>query len=156
MAIARDYRFPIEFEQAFPRGLVLVGEIGPKLEYQADRSCPARQVVDEQTGLLVFSATVTDPDVSNPKRASFEVLFTAKVQPVPATAEVLPGLRPIELDGLSVQPKVAGNGEFKYQSFTFRATGIRQPASSASGGKPAARSGGSDSPAGEGVPGKAA
>ena len=34
MAIPRGYRFPIEFDSAFPQGLVLVGEIAPDNEYQ--------------------------------------------------------------------------------------------------------------------------
>ena len=47
---------------------------------------------------------------------------------MPTTAE-LPGIRPIELDGLTAEPKVAGNGEFKYQSYAFRATGFKAVAS---------------------------
>lgn len=129
--IAKDYRFPIEFEQAFPQGLVLVGEIGPDNEYQQDKTKPARQRIDEQTGKRIWKGTVTDPDEVKAKRASFEVYFLADHQPVPATSEVLPGMRPIELEGLTAQPKVAGSGEFKYQSFMFRATGIRQPATKA-------------------------
>lgn len=131
MAINRDHRFPIEFETAFPRGLVLVGEIGPDTEYQPDRTKPAHQRIDEVTGKRVWKGTVTDPDETKAKRASFEVFFTADVQPVPATSELIPGLgmRAIELEGLTVQPKVSGTGEFKYLAYTFRATGIRQAAS---------------------------
>ena len=84
-----------------------------------------RQKVDELSGKRQWKATVTDPDERNAKRASFEVTFLADVQPVPTTAEVLPGVRPIELDGLTAEPRVAGNGEFKYQSYLFRASGFR-------------------------------
>lgn len=31
-------------------------------------------------------------------------------------SEALPGVRPVELDGLTAEPRVAGNGEFKYLS----------------------------------------
>jgi hypothetical protein len=127
MAIDRYHRFPMEFDAAFPQGLVLVGEIGPDNEYQQDRNKPTHQRIDELTGKRIWKATVTDPHEAKAKRASFEVYFLADHQPVPATSEVLPGMRPIELEGLTAQPKVAGNGEFKYLSFTFRATGIRQP-----------------------------
>jgi hypothetical protein len=68
--------------------------------------------------------TVTDPDEPTAKRASFETTLIADVQPVPTTGEVLPGMRPIELDGLPAEPQVAGNGEFKYQSYLSRATGV--------------------------------
>jgi hypothetical protein len=139
MAISRGHRFPIEFDEAFPQGLVMVGDVAPDNEYQSreDRAAgrPARQRVDEATGKRQWKATVTDPSEPNAKRASFEITFLADVQPVPTTAEALPGMRPIELDGLTAEPRVAGNGEFKYQSFVFRATGFK--AANTSGGRSA-------------------
>jgi hypothetical protein len=129
MAITRGHRFPIEFADAFPQGLVLMGEVAPDNEYQSreDRAAgrPVRQRIDETTGKRQWKGTVTDPDERNAKRASFEITFLADVQPVPATTEVLPGVRPIELDGMTAEPRVAGNGEFKYQSYVFRATGFK-------------------------------
>ena len=139
MAIPRGYRFPIEFDVAFPQGLVLVGETAPDNEYQTreDKAAgrPVRQKIDPVTGQRQWKATVTDPDEPTAKRASFEVTFTADVQPVAPTAEVLPGMRPIALQGLTAEPKVAGNGEFKYQSYIYRATGFIAP-TSASGIRP--------------------
>jgi hypothetical protein len=38
MAIPRGYRFAIEFDSAFPQGLVLVGEVAPDNEAYAKRS----------------------------------------------------------------------------------------------------------------------
>ncbi|MFL6124964.1 hypothetical protein [Actinophytocola sp.] len=132
MAIPRGHRFPIEFADAFPQGLVLMGEVAPDTEYQSreDRASgrPVRQRVDDLTGKRQWKATVTDPNEPNAKRASFEVTFLTDVQPVPATAEV----RPVELDGVTAEPRVAGNGEFKYQSYLFRANGFR--AAGAAGG----------------------
>lgn len=129
MAIPRGHRFAIEFEDAFPQGLVLVGEIAPDNEYQTreDKAAgrPVRQRVDDVTGKRQWKATVTDPDEPNGKRASFEITFVADVQPVPTTSEVLPGMRAIELDGLTAEPKVAGNGEYKYLSYVYRATGFK-------------------------------
>jgi hypothetical protein len=128
MAISRGHRFAIEFDGAFPQGLVLIGEVTPDNEYQTreDRAAgrPVRQKIDEVTGKRQWKATVTDPDETNAKRASFEITFIADVQPVPTTSEVLPGMRPIELEGLTAEPRVAGNGEFKYQSYLYRATGF--------------------------------
>jgi hypothetical protein len=129
MAIPKGHRFSIEFDNAFPQGLVLVGDIAPDTEYQSreDRASgrPVRQRIDELTGKRQWKATVTDPDEPNGKRASFEITFVADVQPVPSSGEVLPGLRSVELDGLTAEPRVAGNGEFKYQSYLYRATGIK-------------------------------
>jgi len=139
MAIPRGYRFPIEFDIAFPQGLVLVGEVTPDNEYQTreDKAVgrPVRQKTDPVTGQRQWKATVTDPDEPTAKRASFEITFVAEVQPVPSTAEVLPGMRPIALQGLTVEPKVAGNGEFKYQSYVYRATGFTAT-TSAHGARP--------------------
>lgn len=58
-------------------------------------------------------------------RFPIEVPFLADVQPVPSRSEVLPGVRPVELDGMTAEPRVAGNGEFEYQSYVFRATGFK-------------------------------
>jgi hypothetical protein len=137
MAISKGHRFPIPFDEAFPQGLVMVGEVVPDIEYQSreDRAAgrPARQKMDEATGKRQWLVTVTDPDEGKAKRASFEVVLLADVQPVPATGEVLPGVRPVELEGLTAEPRIAGNGEFKYQSYVFRAAGFK--AVSTSGGR---------------------
>ncbi|GAB3909088.1 hypothetical protein ACFQ1S_05900 [Kibdelosporangium lantanae] len=129
MAIFKGHRFSIDFDQAFRQGLVMLGEVSPDNEYQSreDRAAgrPVRQKVDEVTGKRQWKITVTDPDEGNAKRASFEITMLGDVQPVPATTEVLPGMRPIELEGLTAEPRVAGNGEFKYQSYVFRATGFK-------------------------------
>jgi hypothetical protein len=128
VAIPRGHRFTIEFDDAFPQGLVLVGEVAPDNEYQTreDRAAgrPVRQKIDQVTGKRQWKATVTDPDETNAKRASFEITFIADVQPVPTASEVLPGMRPIGLEGLTAEPRVAGTGEFKYQSYLYRATGF--------------------------------
>jgi hypothetical protein len=128
MAIPRGHRFDIAFDSAFPQGLVLMGDVTPDNEYQTreDKAAgrPVRQKLDQVTGKRQWKATVTDPDEPNAKRASFEITFVADVQPVPTTTEVLPGMRPIKLDGLTAEPRVAGNGEFKYQSYVYRASGF--------------------------------
>ncbi|MFD2466009.1 hypothetical protein [Amycolatopsis silviterrae] len=129
MAIEKGHRFAIDFDDAFPQGLVMVGEVIPDNEFQSreDRAAgrPVRQRIDETTGKRQWRAAVTDPGETKAKRASFEVTFLADVQPVPTTSEVLPGMRPIELDGLTAEPRVGGQGEFKYQTYVFRATGFK-------------------------------
>src|SRR5690606_27734851 len=127
MAIKRGYRFPIEFSTAFPRQLLLMCEIGPAIKYNPDRNAVQEQEYDfnpktgEGTGLPLWKATVTDPNEGNhdgnkgkAKRASFEITFISSHQPVPVTEEVVPGtgLRMIELEGLTAEPRVMGQGEF--------------------------------------------
>jgi hypothetical protein len=139
MAIPRGDRFATEFDSAFPQGMVLIGDAAPDNEHQtredkaADR--PLSQKLDQVTGKRQWKVTVTDPDEPNAKRAWCEITFIADVQPVPSTTEVLPGMRPVELEGLTAEPRVAGNGEFKYQSYVYRATGFTA-APSAAGGWP--------------------
>lgn len=126
MALKR-YRFEVPFRTPFPNGLVLIGAIVRNTEYkQGVPEENRRQRVDEVTGLKEWKAKVTDPDEPNAKRASFELLFLADVQPVPATDEIVPGtgMRMIELEGLTAEPKVMGQGEYKYLGYQYRATGI--------------------------------
>jgi hypothetical protein len=132
MAIKKGFRFPVEFADVFPRGLVLLGDIGPDTKYNPDRNAQPEQKVDLDkegagTGLRQWKATVTDPDEDKAKRASFEVIFVASHQPVPAGPEIVAntGMRMVELEGLTAEPKVMGQGEFKYQGYTYRATGIK-------------------------------
>ncbi len=159
MAIPRGYRFNIKFDNAFPQGLVLIGDVAPDNEYQTreDKASgrPVRQKLDEVTGQRQWKATVTDPGEPAAKRASFEITLIADVQPVPTTTEVLPGMRPIELDGLTAEPRVAGNGEFKYQSYVYRATGFTAT-SSAAGTRPSQSIKPSSAAASGEQPGKAA
>ncbi|MGH3798971.1 MAG: hypothetical protein ACRDTD_02355 [Pseudonocardiaceae bacterium] len=125
---SRGHRFAIEFDGAFSQDLVLIGDVAPDSEYQTREDTaagrPVRQKLDQVTGQRQWKATVTDPDEPNAKRTSCEITFIADVQPVPSTMAVLPGMRPIELEGLTAEPRVAGNGEFKYQSYVYRATGF--------------------------------
>lgn len=144
MAISKGYRFPVNFDAALPQGLVMVGEVMPDVGYQIREEKaagrPVRQRVDETTGKRQWKVTVTDPREANAKRKTFEITLLADVQPVPTTGEVLPGMRPVEFDGLPAEPKAAGTGEFTYQSSVFRATAFRTAgrAASSPSGKPKA------------------
>lgn len=116
-------------EEAFPKGLFLLGDVEPMTEFNSDRNAPKRQRLDldaegNGTGKRMWKATVTDPDAPNARQASFDVTFIADVQPVPSAPEVAPGMRPIVLEGLQVKPKIAGQGEFKSIGWNIRATGI--------------------------------
>jgi hypothetical protein len=114
------------------------GPVVPDYEYNPNKNAPKVQKRVEVTGKLQFKANVTDPSETNAKRASFALLFTAAVQPVPESPELAAGtdIRFIELEGLTAEPRVMGQGEFKDLGYIFRAEGYR-PA--AAGGK-AARS----------------
>lgn len=125
----KDVWFTPAFEQAFPKGLFLLGDIEAVTEFNSDRSAPKRQRVDldnegNGTGKRLWRGTVTDPTAANAKTASFDVTFVADVMPVPAAPEIVPGMRPIKLAGLQIKPKIEGNGEFKRIGWNIRAAGI--------------------------------
>src|SRR5690606_770252 len=140
----KDAWFRPDFHEAFPKGLFLLGEIEPVTEFSRDRNAPKVQKQDfdfdgNGKGKRLWKGTVTDPTAANAKNASFDVTFVADVQPVPAAAEIVPGMTPIELEGLMVKPKVTGSGEFKSIGWTVRATGIKGDNSGAKGGQPSSK-----------------
>ncbi|WP_431964971.1 hypothetical protein [Nocardia sp. bgisy134] len=119
----KNLRFAVEFADFFRDGLYQMGPVNPDLVYTGDPNRPGPQKRDELTGALVWKATVSDPAVRKARRASYEVLLLSETEPVPTTAEIGPNLRPIELVGVTVQPRIAGQGEYKYLDYTVRATG---------------------------------
>jgi hypothetical protein len=137
MAIRKGARFPVPFVEAFPMGLVLVGDIEPDREYVRDPGKVGQQKYDERSGLRQWKANVTDPDEPNGKRASFTVILLADVQPVPTSPEVLPGMRKIELEGVQAEPKRMGQGEYTYLGYVYYASGIAGDDSGSRGSAPA-------------------
>jgi hypothetical protein len=134
MAIRKGFQFPIESGTAFPKRLLLMGPIGPAIKYNPDRNATPEQMIDynpktqEGTGLPLWKATVTDPHEASEgkgKRASFEITFVSRHQPVPAGEQITDDMWFIEVEGLTAEPKVMGQGEFKYLGYTYRATGIK-------------------------------
>lgn len=159
MGMERGHRFEVPFEQAFPAGLVLNGEIEPDNEFQENRNAPPRQKVDEATGLRRWKGVFSDPGYVKEAEASIKVTFLSEVQPVPTTEEFMPGcgMRPVVLEGLQVSPVVTGQDKFKRLGWQYFATGFapaQSPSGSASGagsasGKSARRGEGSASSSAE-------
>jgi hypothetical protein len=138
--IERGTQFGVPFEVAFRGGLVQMGPVEPDYEYNPNKNAPKVQKRDEATGKLQWKATVTDPTEKNAKRASFSLLFVSDVQPVPETPELVPnsGMRMVELEGLTAEPRVMGQGEFKYLGYVYRAEGYRAVSGKSAGGAKAA------------------
>jgi hypothetical protein len=148
VAAPKGFRARVEFSEWFPEGLYLVGEIQPAMEYQSSedkaRNRPARQRVDEVTGLPLFRGMFMDPSAEKDREKSIPVEFTAKVQPVPPpSVQGLP-IRPVELEGMTVQPRAETSGPAKWITWTVRATGLQSPmsgsATSTGASKPTAKS----------------
>jgi hypothetical protein len=64
MGAPKYARFLVDFDEWFPQGLYLVGEITPVREYQSQedkaRNRPVRPRVDEVTGRPLFRGTFAD------------------------------------------------------------------------------------------------
>ncbi|OXR42307.1 hypothetical protein B7C42_05506 [Nocardia cerradoensis] len=119
----KDLRIPIDFSVFFGAGLYQMGPVRLDREYTGNPDRPGAQRRDEVTELPQWKISVMDPGESNARRTGYEIVLLSDKEPVPTTAEIGPNLRPIELTGLTIQPRVAGQGEYKYQSYMVRATG---------------------------------
>ena len=132
MGAPRNLRLSANFEEWFPQGLYLVGEIVPVTEYQSQedraRNRPVRPRIDEVSGLPLFRGTFADPAAEKDREKSVTVEFAAKVQPVPPAAVAGVPFRPVVLEGMTVQPRAEVSGQAKWITWVIRATGMSAPA----------------------------
>ena len=131
MGAPKQARFPVDFDQWYPQGLYLVGEIQAVTEYQSQedraRNRPIRPRLDEVTGLPLFRGTFADPSAEKDREKSFTVEFACAHQPVPPpTAPGVP-LRSVVLEGMTVQPRAEASGQAKWITWIVRATGMSAP-----------------------------
>jgi hypothetical protein len=132
MAASRNVRLKADFDEWFPQGLYLVGEIQPVSEYQLQedrsRNRPVRPRLDEVSGLPLYRGTFADPSAEKDREKSVTVEFAATVQPMPPPA--VPGVpfRPVVLEGMTVQPRAEASGQAKWITWVIRATGMTAPA----------------------------
>ncbi|MFQ6231201.1 hypothetical protein [Nocardia sp. NPDC002869] len=126
----KDMWIPTDFRSVFPKGVLLLGDVEAQTEFSEDRNAPKRQAQDYDregngSGKRLWKATIMDRAGGKANQASYDITFVADQMPVPSEPEVLEGLRPIELEGLLLKPRVVGNGQFKSIGFMIRATGIK-------------------------------
>lgn len=128
MAVLYGKRFPIEFDELFPQGAYVVGEVTAMTEYQSQedkaRNRPVRPRMDEVSGLPLFKVTIADPSAEKDRDKSITVEIAARVQPVPPAAVGGLPFRPVVLDGLTVQPRAETSGQAKWITWVVRATGM--------------------------------
>jgi hypothetical protein len=137
MGAPKYARFLVDFDEWFPQGLYLVGEITAVTEYQSQedkaRNRPVRPRVDEATGRPLFRGTFADPSADKDREKSVTVEFACTHQPVPP--ESVPGLpfRPVVLEGMTVAPRAETSGQAKWITWTIRASGMRAPGGASAG-----------------------
>jgi hypothetical protein len=131
MGAPKYARFAVDFDEWFPQGLYLVGEITPVREYQSQedkaRNRPVRPRVDEVTGHPLFRGTFADPSAEKDREKSVTVEFACAHQPVPPAAVAGLPFRPVVLEGMTVAPRAETSGQAKWLTWTIRATGMKAP-----------------------------
>jgi hypothetical protein len=131
MAAPKNARLTADFDEWFPQGLFLVGEITAVMEYQSQedraRNRPVRPRTDEATGLPLYRGTFADPAAEKDREKSFPVEFACAHQPVPPEAIAGLPFRPVVLEGMTVAPRAETSGQAKWITWIIRATGMRHP-----------------------------
>jgi hypothetical protein len=90
MAIPRGTRFEVEQDQVFAEGAAIVGPVSADMEYVSNEDKARgkqpkqpKQRIDEQSGLLQWKVTVSDPLAEKDREKSINLTLLARVQPVP-------------------------------------------------------------------------
>ncbi|MCW2542042.1 MAG: hypothetical protein JWN95_3767 [Frankiales bacterium] len=138
--MAMPRRINIEFGEVFPYGAFVVSEVTPLRDFDRSTKDKPVQMVDPDTGLLLWSVDVIDPDPEARKaERQFSVRIAAKVSPVlPASMPEAP-FKPVEFEGLTATAYVAQQGDSRPRlAWSFRATDLHAPRSSKSASSPAA------------------
>ncbi|SEM59882.1 plasmid replication, integration and excision activator [Nonomuraea pusilla] len=126
---------PITFDQVFPHGCYIVGEVEQVKDFDASTNGRTVYAKDKTTGELIWQVAVMDADPAlKAGQKTVAVKILAPVQPVPPPS--LPGLpfTPVEFDGMSVTPYVSQAGRL---AWSIRATAMRAPRSMATPAKAA-------------------
>lgn len=107
MAINGGTRFPVQHDEVFPRG-ALVMSVEPIMKFQSAedraRGKAAEPETDKETGERLWAVVVIDQAAERKTDAVITVKIAAPYQPVPP--EAIPGtdLRPVIFEGLTVTP----------------------------------------------------
>jgi hypothetical protein len=143
MAVPKNIRLRADFDEWFPQGLFLVGEITAVMEYQSQedraRNRPVRPRIDEASGLPLYRGTFADPAAEKEREKSLQVEFTCPHQPVPPAAIAGLPFRPVVLEGMTVAPRAETSGQAKWITWTIRATGMTAPGGVSLGGAAAGK-----------------
>src|SRR5215218_9683204 len=90
----------VQFDDAFPFGLGVVGSVQPLADFDASTATNRVQARDKDSGLPLWTVDVMDFDPEARER-TFKVKIAAAVQPVPPAAVEGTPVRPVVLEGLT-------------------------------------------------------
>lgn len=119
--------FKVEFNEVFPHGCCVVGEVTPMVDFDKSTKENRVQAKDKDTGVLLWTVDVMDFD-GEARERTFKVKIAAPVQPVPPEMAAGIPVRPVYLENLTVTPclKDVGNGRQKI-AYSLRASGMSAP-----------------------------
>ncbi|MCG7320812.1 plasmid replication, integration and excision activator [Arsenicicoccus bolidensis] len=128
--MAMQKRFPVRFEDVFPRGAFLVSEVEAVTDFNApvrgDGSRP--QQLDKDNGLPLWSVQVLDADEEAGKREkTVSVKIAASHQPVPPTNDGPFPFVPVEFVGLTALAWVDESGSRPRIAWSFKAASLVAP-----------------------------
>lgn len=128
--MAMQKRFPVRFEDVFPRGAFLVSEVEAVLDFntpqRGDGSRP--QQFDKDSGLPLWSVQVLDADeLAGKKDKTVSVKIAAPHQPVPPTNDTAFPFTPVEFVGLTALAWVDDSGSRPRIAWSFKADGLCAP-----------------------------
>jgi hypothetical protein len=131
--MAVQQRLRVAFEDVFPAGAFMVGEIEPvedfdliKAAREAGREQGDVQVRDKVTEKRVWQVRIIDADAQARKgQVEMTVKIAADHSPLPPAA--VPGMpfRPVEFEGLTVTPYLDESRSRPRLAFSLRATGFK-------------------------------
>ncbi|WP_308164834.1 plasmid replication, integration and excision activator [Nonomuraea sediminis] len=123
----------MSFDQVFPRGCYLIGQVEPVRDFDRSTKESFVQSRDKDTGLPLWQVAVLDgdPTAKAAQRTMSIKIPSAEEPEVPDLPQGHP-IMPVEIVGLTVTPYVAqSTGRLAY---SIRATAIRRARVAASGG----------------------
>ncbi|MEV0626793.1 plasmid replication, integration and excision activator [Nonomuraea wenchangensis] len=129
---------PISFEQAFPHGCFLVGQVEQVKNFEASTGGKTVYARDKTTGEPIWQVPVMDGDPNlKAGQKTIAVKILSEVEPVAPPALAGLPIAPVEFTGMTVTPYVNQSGRLAY---SYRATGMKpaRPKQQAPAGKEAA------------------
>ncbi|GAA3134498.1 plasmid replication, integration and excision activator [Streptosporangium carneum] len=106
---------PVSFDQVFPHGCYVVGDVEPVKDFDASTNGRFVQSRDKTTGDPIWQVAVMDADPTvkaGQKTVAVKILST--VQPVPPAPLPDSPFTPVEFDNVTVTPYVNGAGRLAY------------------------------------------
>ncbi|OLP53938.1 hypothetical protein BJM39_02280 [Salmonella enterica subsp. enterica serovar Javiana] len=142
--MAIQQRMPVQFDDVFPEGALMRGEVSPVEDFDLIRAAKAEgrepgdvQVRDKVTGQRVWEVRVVDLDEEAAKgQGEVTVKVTADVQPVPPPREDGQKLRPVAFDNMTLTAWIDDRGNRPKIGWSLRASSMRAPGAKAAPSRP--------------------